>query len=363
MKKSLLIVPLIALIVLASYLPPLIGISIDNSNILVVFITYICTLIGLFRKEIYFKSHEIFLIIIQLVVATIAMKANLVSLTIIVLLNVFFAHYNGDNNLNYYIKVSLLLFFLILMAYYLFGFNQSHDVSMWRINSMVSRRAIGFTQVNQAMFAWFGIFIGCVLNPKVKGSAEYIILLFSSIFIYYQTKSRTGFIIILLILLFIFLFRKYLDKNVPNLMKLVLVNFPLLLLIVSIWLISQSNNATLNSLLTGRPALYKQYFDLAGITVWGNKIIENKMLDNSYLSMLLGKGIVFTGLYIITLMYLVISAKKISFRTYIVLMLFFIYGLTETMLFRFELFIPIIISLNLDSSNQKYGRIGIEGDS
>ncbi|AWZ44726.1 hypothetical protein [Latilactobacillus sakei] len=362
MKKKLLIVPLISLIVLAFYLSPFFGISSDNSNILVVFITYVCVFIGFFRNEIYFKRYEVFLIIIQLAVAVIAAKANLISLTIIVLLNVFFNCYSieSTDGLAYYIDFSLLLFFLVLIGYFLFGFNQSYDVSMWRIDMIVNRRSIGFTQPNQAMFAWFGIFSASILDTKRK--TQYAILLASSIFIYYQTKSRTGLVIILLILILIFLFRRRLDNEVPSFLKLLIISFPLLLLLVSVLMMSQSENQFINSLLTGRPVLYKRYFDLTGITMWGNKLIENTMLDNSYLSMLLGKGVVFTGLYILTLMYLVISAKKMSFRAYIVLMMFFIYGLTETIIFRFELLLPIIISLNL-TSNQDYEKASVSNDS
>lgn len=312
-----------------------------------VFITYICIFIGLFTKDIYFKRDEIFLIILQLAIATIAVKANLVSLTIIVLLNVFFKQYSDNINLDYYTKISFLFFIVVVISYYLFGFHRIYDSSMWRIDSMVDRKSIGFTQPNQAMVAWIGVFFGFVLNEKQNNKYKYILLLLGSSMIYYQTKSRTGYIVLLSILILMVLFRNNLNKEVSNVMRMVLVSLPLLLLGISVWMTTQPNNVFLNSLLTGRPALYKKFFDLAGVTLWGSEIIENQMLDNSYLSMLIGKGIVFTILYIITLMYLVLSVKKLSVRTYIVLSLFFIYGLTETMLFKFELLLPIIISLHV----------------
>lgn len=353
MKKRFLTLPLIFLIIFASYLSPLLGISIDNSNILVVLITYICIFIGLFTKEIYFKRGEILLIILQLAIATIAVKANLVSLTIIVLLNVFFKQYGDNNSIDYYTRISLLFFVAVVMSYYLFGFHKIYDSSMWRIDSMVDRKSIGFTQPNQAMIAWVGVFFGFVLKKNKNDKYKYILLLLSSSMIYYQTKSRTGYIILFGILALMILFKNILNKEVPNSMRMILVYLPLMLLGISIWLVTQSNNLSLNSLLTGRPILYKKFFDLAGITLWGSKVIENQMLDNSYLSMLLGKGLVFTGLYIITLMYLVLSVKKLSVRTYIVLSLFFVYGLTETMLFKFELLLPIIISLHAADSGEQ----------
>ncbi|MCH4056726.1 MAG: hypothetical protein LKE89_02080 [Lactobacillaceae bacterium] len=347
MERKVLTVPLIFSIIVAAYLPPILRISIDNSNILVVFMTYMCVAVGLMNRKISFKRDEIFLLILQLAIATIAVKANLVSLTIIVLLNVFFNQYDDSANLDYYTKISFLFFILVVMSYYLFGFNKTYDSAMWRIDSLVDRSSIGFTQPNQAMIAWVGTFFGVSLKKNQSNKCIYLLLLVVSTLIYYETKSRTGYIILLAILGLMYIFRNSLDRKVSNLMKVFLVNLPLLLMGISAWMTTQANNSFLNSLLTGRPVLYKKFFDLAGVTLWGTGLIENQMLDNSYLSMLIGKGVVFTSLYLITLMYLVLSAREISVRTYIVFALFFIYGLTETMLFKFELLVPIIISLHI----------------
>ncbi|WPC22379.1 hypothetical protein N6G96_03970 [Pediococcus inopinatus] len=347
MKKKILAIPLIFLVVIAYYLSSLVGISIDTSNIIVVIAIYACVVIALFSKTMNFKREEVFLILIQLAIAVVALKANMVSLTVIVLLNAFFSYYNSSINLNYFTRISFLLFMITVISYYFFGFNSQYDISMWRINGLINRSSIGFTQPNQAMLAWVGIFFGFILNMSKKNRVGYIFLLLGSITVYIQTKSRTGFVILLSILTLTFLLRNCLDKPVSRLLKSILIILPTSFFGVSIWLMNQSTNNTLNSLLSGRPMLYKQFFDLTGITLWGNSVIENKMLDNSYLSMLLGKGIVFSVFYIITLIYLIMSAKKLSVRLFIVISLFFVYGLTETLLFRFELLLPIIMSLHV----------------
>lgn len=346
MEKKLVTIPLIFFIVFAYYLPPLIGISVDGSNLIVVIVSCLSVSIALISKQLFFKKSEILLILTQFVIAILALKVNMISLSIIVILNIFFTYQNDNKNLKYFTETSLLLFLVIVGSHFVFGFNNQFDTSIWRIDSVVNRSSIGFQQPNQAMISWFGVFLGFILNVNFRKKIAYFLIFLSTCMVYLQTKSRTGFIILIIILFFMFIFKSKLNNEVPVLLKYLLVLLPIVLFCVSIWLVTQSNNLRLNSLLSGRPALYKQFFDSIGITVWGNSSIEDQMLDNSYLSILLGKGIIFTIFYLITLIYLIFSTKKLSFKNFIVLSLFFVYGVTETLLFRFDLLLPIIMSMH-----------------
>ena len=105
-----------------------------------------------------------------------------------------------------------------------------------------------------------------------------------------------------------------------------------------------SDFAYINDLFSGRFALYEHYISLSGLNLLGSSFIEsNAMLDNSYLHMFLSKGIVFTLIYMIFVYFLIKNNRKLTFCEAIIIIGYFTAGLAETILFKFDLIILLII--------------------
>ncbi|EOM07200.1 hypothetical protein U9U_01812 [Enterococcus faecium EnGen0260] len=129
----------------------------------------------------------------------------------------------------------------------------------------------------------------------------------------------------------------------------------ILFFLISISLLLIPSNSYFDELLSGRITLYKSFFSTTGFTLFGNSTLEEAMFDNGYLQMLLSKGIIYTAFFIIVV--IGILKKRINYNesSSWILIIFFTVAITETTLSKMELWIPLIILLNLNlKSEEKY---------
>lgn len=156
------------------------------------------------------------------------------------------------------------------------------------------------------------------------------------------TGSRTGLVVLLLLLVTLFAFRyKAVQKNIV--VKKLCVFSPLLMLITSIALVwGYEKNAffiIIDSMLQGRIRLGFNYFTRYDISIIGQKLFQSSTatdfwnLDCAYYYMLLGYGLIFTIVWII------FSCKLISYlynqKRFIdvaVMVMYAVYGISETFL-------------------------------
>ncbi|MCG0740133.1 hypothetical protein IMAU70004_03204 [Lactiplantibacillus plantarum] len=108
---------------------------------------------------------------------------------------------------------------------------------------------------------------------------------------------------------------------------------PVVLLIVSIAVLFLPYNSRIDALLSGRIALYKQFYQSSGFSLLRNSVLENAMFDNGYLQSILAKGILFAGelmaIYIVIPLWVQKNPSRISVLTFSALCLI---GFTETAL-------------------------------
>ena len=142
------------------------------------------------------------------------------------------------------------------------------------------------------------------------------------------------------------LFKNKLDKDLGNLLKKMIGILPLVYTFVSYASIYLSKFEYINNLFSGRFVLYEIYTDLVGLNWFGSSFIEeNAMLDNSYLHMFLSKGVIFSIAYLIFIYILITKTKHLSTCDGIILFGYFTAALAETVLFKFDLIILMIIIL------------------
>ena len=183
-----------------------------------------------------------------------------------------------------------LFFAVVVMAYYLFGYNQSYDLTSWdRVNMcFILQKGLGFVNANRCMLYLFCTSLLILLLSK--NLIVYALVLGVNYFVYVETQSRTFFyaISVILVLLVLFKIFKFEDK-VTFLGKIAPITFFIIFALAII-------NTNLDDIFTGRLAHGKAFLSY-GMTLFGNSKLEAVSFDNAYLHMLLTKGILYTLMY------------------------------------------------------------------
>ncbi|MHA5207194.1 polysaccharide polymerase [Oenococcus oeni] len=252
-----------------------------------------------------------------------------------------------------YVKSCAIVFSVIVIAYYAFNFN-NHDVTMWRIDKIIYRKSIGFDQPNVAMMEFLGITFGIFgLITDKKRKLSLILLAIITGIIYTQTVSRTSTILIILSIFLLFILGKKADNFMPKFLSKIVSLTPIFLMGISLYILLHPYSDTLNTILSGRLALYQEYYQTYGVHLLGTHNLENAMFDSGYLQSLLSKGILFASQLMLILTWMGWRLKSMSWKSAILLLAYFSLGFTETALQHFELFFPIVIILGNDIGKYK----------
>lgn len=257
-----------------------------------------------------------------------------------------------EKNINYrqllkaFTYTSLVIFILAVAAYYLLNFN-NHDLTTWRNNEHVFRKAIGFVHPNIAMVDYLSIVYGLIaLLKKANHRIFYLFLELVSYLIYTQTVSRTSYYVIFVALALLFILGGVADKRLPVFLGRIITLLPLLLLFLSLYVLLVPYNKNLDALLSQRMLLYQRYYKMGGgLHLLRNVLLDNNsLIDNSYVQALITKGIVFTiQMVVIFMTWLNHYAKNMTYKGAILTGSFFCVAFTETSLQRFNLFFLMIL--------------------
>lgn len=313
--------------------------------------SYLITIVGMSAiiylisvKKVQIDSIDVFFILGSIFCVGVTQRPNLIVIAILLIFMIYFNNINTRGLLTTYcITVSFFMIVLIL-DYYLFKDHQSTDIVMWRVDHLITRKTLGFSHPNQFMIAWMGLCIAFLFRIKHHYLINGVIILGLNAVFYSLTASRTEFLLVCVAVVAVILLKKWLDKPLLPVAKFLLAVMPLILLAVSFLIIRLSQNSILDNYLSGRPTLYKQFYDSTGISLFGSAELEDAMLDNSYLQLLLSKGLIISIMYVM-IMFRFIKNNYVDLRFAILLMVFYTSGVTETLLFKFEIFLPFILYL------------------
>ena len=233
---------------------------------------------------------------------------------------------------------------LIIFAY-LFGFNAQYDTEIWRPLQGVSvrRRSFGFIHPNQFMIR---LFVINVLVYMYSDKARWHLLWFFITLIFYHfTQSRTTVLLSVFLLIASILFKSRWNKVLKgSVWKITIALSFVIMTGVSICLSLFFDQTILDTILTGRLALNKSFL-MNGLTFFGNESIEGAVFDNSYIHMLLTKGILYFIIYNCIIAYYLYKTKFTIKRLIIVLAILFD-AFMEVVLLQnmFLLLIPLALS-------------------
>lgn len=343
---------LIIIILLLSYIysTRLLPISQTNAfSALIILSVFVLWSIRL-NKSVPTKYIAVTMFIILVIILT--QQLNLISLVLLLI----FGMMSRDQNQSYkgkdihrdpiklYLKFNIIMYIFVVLLYFSVGFNGDVNYNMWRIDGTIFREGIGFSHPNQAMIIWLGCALGILSFATKKNWVK--ILLFTLIptyFIFNYTQSRTASLVIYALCIAILIFRKSLEKPLTKKGRNLLSMFPLVCGLVSYSLIFLPFNYELDRLLSGRIVLYKSYYQQSGFTLFGFSFLEDAMIDNAYIQSLLSKGLVFSLLFLIIFSIIIRKNKNLSRIDSIIIIGFFSAGLAETMLFKLEILILIML--------------------
>ena len=330
--------------------------NISQGNLLIAISIFIIYFFQGIKNEFYIL--DIFIIILNTIVIVFTKQVNLIFPSLLWMYNGIVRRSRINLcSLKLILKFSVFFYIFIIISYYFFGFKLDKNIEMWRLTKIISRNSLGFTHPNVAMLSSLSLlfYYLCILTEKKDFRIDKLIIpLIFLIILYSLTLSRTTSIAVLMLFLLLLFRNKYFFCN-----KYLLNNFVILLFIlfflISISLLLIPSNSYFDELLSGRITLYKSFFSTTGFTLFGNSTLEEAMFDNGYLQMLLSKGIIYTAFFIIVV--IGILKKRINYTesSSWILIIFFTVAITETTLSKMELWIPLIILLNLNlKSEEKY---------
>ncbi|NLM68160.1 MAG: hypothetical protein GX180_13455, partial [Enterococcus sp.] len=149
-------------------------------------------------------------------------------------------------------------------------------------------------------------------------------------------------------LTFLFVIGKGAFSTLSNFFKFTILVTPIGLFLVSLLVLFLPLNQMLNTLFSGRQALYQQFYKQIGGLKWSaSSSLEDAMFDNGYLQALLSKGILFSILAFILFIWLIYQyMHKMDYIQFIVFFVFFAIAFAETTLFKFEVLFPVLLVLN-----------------
>lgn len=246
---------------------------------------------------------------------------------------------------------------MVIYIAYKLGFNQNYDTQIWRplYQTTFFRKSFGFTHPNQFMIYIFNIFALLVLykNSVITN----IVSIIGVSILYIGTKSRTVFFIVLTVNFIFLLINVY--NNLRNkkkeekyyYFKSILFIVPIFLFI-SFILSMVFANTFLDNVFSGRLEINK-YMILQGVKLLGNNYLEDSIFDNSYLHILLSKGIIYFVLYSIVF-YKKFTKIKLNFTSIIILFSIFSLAFMEVCLMKNPIFLLLAILKYNNLSKQKY---------
>jgi hypothetical protein len=262
------------------------------------------------------------------------------------ILSIAFSYSNIDKFVKYFL-ISSIICFIATIALNTIGIipDQVQVIRIDQNNVKIIRNCLGFEHPNNGFLFLLPIVFGIYYLAKNIKQRIYgfIISLLLSLYVYYQTMTRTGMIIIC-----IYLFIAYLlDKKILNqkkILKMGRYSFFILsiisLLIAYIWGSDPYNDISI--LLTGRPFIWNAYIN-QGTHFFGNffghpeEIYKGEFmpcfgdsLDNYFIFILYYYGLF--GFILLGILYykaLKYCEYKNDIKLYIIIIGYMLYGITE----------------------------------
>lgn len=296
----------------------------------------------LFLQFLLIKKHNLTELSIFFISCLLYVMTREGSILVLILLAISIRYIEDD----YVVKSYMFLTIFFVVVCILLG-NLRNDIAQvpqihyrFTRGQYVPRETFGFTNPNSVFLFLLPVFAGYIyLRYENYNMIDRILLFLTTYFIYNKTMSRTGFLTILVALIFVDVvrnldFKRY--SKVANSIKFI----PIIFLIVSVAIGTIFSNVKIfTKALASRPIHWNVYLMQEGslITLFGNKYSDivkvSHPLDSSYIYIVAMLGIV-SLIFFMYLLYkgLEIFIEKEQKKYIIIIFMFLIYALAENIL-------------------------------
>ncbi len=301
-----------------------------SKSVLYAFLIFliIFLIIDIYKKKIR-KNEFIKIIILLSISAYMVILYQDVNFLISLIMAVICIRKDNKNYVKKFLIFSILLYSMTIVLYYI-GILESKNLIRLTEDGIVTRYSLGFNHPNEVFLFFIPIALaGYYLYSEKK--SFYIIIFIVATILYKLSYSRTGYIVVLFILLIHILYKM---KNVKIGINKVLPYMFFIFTIISIGvaIIYGNNNSNyISTALSGRPYYWNYYIENGSIlSLLGGNSVNGWNLDNLYIYLLVELGII--GYIVYSLIYYKslkqLKTKKDN-KLLLIIFIFMIYGLTE----------------------------------
>lgn len=295
---------------------------------------------------------------------------------IIVVIGLFLAIYKSENAMllslflftrvaeySHPLKVSKVFFLtnvvLLFITVWLSLVGILPDYQMYSVSGI--RHAYGFIHPNSLGLVFFSVVVSYFYFKKRKiRIVEYVICLLSVYWLNVETYSRTS-VFLLCFLIFVIFISENVDVFNDVKIWYIFSNCLLIVLIfLSLYFMFFLNNRSmlmvkLDNFLSLRLSNASQAYQNVGLTLFGTKDELGKVVDNSYIYLLLSNGVMVFGAYIAYLFFSIrVLYKNNDKKGIIILLTYIFYGFSESILFNPEMnFIVFVVGYYMMQQHQK----------
>lgn len=338
------------------------GVGLDSSDPVFIFTTlfaFVFLFIHILYSRYTFKQLTIIVLLIS-ICCIITLKCGKTTVLMSAIAILFAKDINFDKLLRSVFSIRLITFFIVILLSMIGVLSNGNAFRISENGEIIKRYSLGFVHPNITYLNFF-ILVALYLYLKYENLTikNYIFIFISAVALFKITDSRTGFITVILSIFISILFKnKNIFKN--RLFRKVIMNVPLICGIISVMIsFNYTKNNKLfyiiNKILTGRLELGKRFFDIYGINLFGQNVVEGSNLNGSYLRIDSGyiSLIVVYGL-VIFLIYLILQTKLLKMyvkndrvKEIMLIIVFSVYGLTEVYVYNVFINISLLFLSDL----------------
>ena len=230
-----------------------------------------------------------------------------------------------------FIKTFLLSSIILYLVTIILGCTnvlESHNLYRTTDDGIKIRYSLGFVHPNSVFLFFLPIaFAGYYLYGERL--LYKIILLVSSVILFILSDCRTGFAIIILLLVLDALIKERGALKIKNVLPYLFIIFTIVSVFIAVKCGDDLDNVITNAL-SDRPYYWKKYIDNGLMfTLVGNQEIKQYFIDNFYILLLVGYGVIGYLIYMYSY-YKSLKIMKPDKRITLITLLFIIYGLFES---------------------------------
>ena len=315
----------ILLVVFYKYSQLYLGTNINAISIGILLFTVLNVAFVIVKKKLTKKQIKIFILLlgVSIITTIIAKDPNYI---LPFLLAFSLKDMEQKSILKQFLIVYIFFFILTILMGYMGILTTKRFTKYDPEQGIVERKTLGYLNPNTPFVFWFGIILA-LYSYKGKLNNK-IILIGLSLFLYYETKCRTGLIVTILFIVT----NKFVEKALKNkfLEKLVKYSF-IILTIISIIIATRFGieyDNSIDRLLSHRPWMWNLYLT-QGIQPFGITLGDYPV-DNWMLNILIDQGWIIYIIYAITFYKAFdILLKNKDYKMSVVLLFTLIYGMSE----------------------------------